>query len=179
MTRLTVKLTQAHVVNPQVGLALAPTRVEIERQQHIATVVEPPPSRTVSVQGDGALAASVATAPDRNVVIKFNSVYNATLVSGDAVVTIFGGIVFADIRQTFETINRNLKSYPATFNYSVPGELDSITYDLGDGKSINKQFGFAQGVLATITLSGDVPAGVSLTKHLTYQSGRLVAITYS
>lgn len=179
MTRLTVKITQGHVVNPVVGLVQTPTRVGIQRQQHIATVVEPPPGRTVSVQGNGALAASVIPPADRNVVIKFNSVYNTTLVSGDAVVTVFGGIVFADIRQTFETINRNLKAYPATFNYGAPGELDSITYDMGDGKSINKQFGYAQGVLTTITLSGDVPAGVSLTKHLTYQSGRLIAITYS
>lgn len=174
---LTVKITQAHVVNPNVGLSLDQTRLQIERQQTLATVVERAPAGTVTLQGGQTLLARAVPSAEGLVTITFNGAYNAALVKGDSVVTIFGGIVVG-LGQSFETINRNLRSLPATINYQPDGLLGSIVYNTVAG-TIHKQFGYAQGVLTTITLSGDVPGGVSLVKHLSYDAGRLTEITYS
>jgi hypothetical protein len=179
MTNLVVTITQAHVVNPQVGLTVESTRLQIERQQQIATVVESAAAGLLTLQGEQPYATTVLPGEEGVVTIRFDSTYQANLVAGDAAVAIFGGSIIADIRQTFETINRNLKTRPGVLNYDSTGLLDSIDYDLGAGRAIHKQFTYAQSVLTTITLSGDVPGGVNLVKNLIYGSGRLSEFTYS
>lgn len=78
----------------------------------------------------------------------------------------------------FETINRNKKSYPATYSYS--GKiLDTIVYDLGGGFSITKTFAYTGGDLTSITLSGDIPPGVATTKTFTYTGKDLTSINYT
>jgi len=56
---------------------------------------------------------------------------------------------------------------------------ESIVYDLGTG-SVVKDFSYSSSDLVeTITLSGDVPSGIALTKNLVYDSGTLSEIYYS
>lgn len=77
----------------------------------------------------------------------------------------------------YETVSKNLKSYPATFNYSG-NTLTSITY-IVPGGNITKTFNYTGDLLTSIVLSGNTPTGISLTKTLNYTSGQLLSITYS
>jgi hypothetical protein len=81
-------------------------------------------------------------------------------------------------QRTFETVSKNLEAYPATF-VRTNGVLTSIIYNLGDGLSITKTFGYAAGRLTAITLSGDTPAGIALTKTLGYTGDELTSVEYS
>lgn len=81
------------------------------------------------------------------------------------------------VATTFETINKNLNSYPKIFGYSL-GKLVSILYTVGSG-SITKTLGYAGDKLETVTLSGDTPLGINLTKTLFYSGDDLAAVTYS
>lgn len=80
--------------------------------------------------------------------------------------------------QTFETLNKNLKSRPATFNWAG-GLLVSVDYDLGGGLSITKTLNYSGSQLDSIVLSGDTPGGISLTKSLTWVDGNLTEVEYS
>jgi len=80
--------------------------------------------------------------------------------------------------QFFETVSKNLKSYPYVFNYTA-GVLTSIEYDLGGGLEITKTLNYTAGVLTSVVLSGDTPSGIDLTKTLTYTLGVLSGISYS
>jgi hypothetical protein len=95
-----------------------------------------------------------------------------TKTAGGTVVTINGG------SSSFETVSKNLDAYPATLAYAS-GNLSSITYALGGLLTIVKTFNYTGTDLTSIVLSGDTPAGISLTKTLTYSAGNLVGITYS
>lgn len=82
-------------------------------------------------------------------------------------------------QETFETISRNLKAYPATLSYSG-GQVTSVTYDLGGGLSIVKTLTYSGSDVSGITLSGDTPGGVSLTKSLIQDgSGNVTGWDYS
>jgi len=80
--------------------------------------------------------------------------------------------------EAFETVSKNVKSYPYTLVYGVDG-VSTITYDLGGGLSIVKTFNYTLGVLTSIVLSGDTPAGISLTKTLSYTGADLTSVAYS
>ena len=79
--------------------------------------------------------------------------------------------------ETFETVSKNLKTYPASLNYTL-GVLTSIVYTLPVG-TITKTLNYTLGVLTSIVLSGDTPAGIDLTKTLGYTGSELTSITYS
>ncbi len=82
-------------------------------------------------------------------------------------------------KEYFETVSKNLKTYPYTLNYTVD-TLTSIEYDLGGGDSITKTLNYSAQLLTTIVLSGTLPSGIgSTTKTLTYSSGKLSTVTYS
>lgn len=83
-----------------------------------------------------------------------------------------GGVV------SFETVSKNLKSYPSVLNYTGDN-LSSIVYDLGGGLSITKTLNYTNGILTSIVLSGDTPSGISLNKTLSYTGSSLTSITYS
>lgn len=89
----------------------------------------------------------------------------------DKIETISGGA------ETFETVSKNLKSYPATLNYTG-SSLTSIEYDIGTG-TITKTLNYTGSSLTSIVLSGDTPGGIDLTKTLSYTSGNLTGIAYS
>ena len=80
--------------------------------------------------------------------------------------------------EEFETVSKNLKSYPYTLTYAG-GDLDTITYNLGGGLSIVKTFNYTLTVLTSIVLSGDTPLGISLTKTLVYTGDDLTSVSYS
>jgi hypothetical protein len=85
----------------------------------------------------------------------------------------------ASIGQYFETVSKNLKSFPYTLNYTT-GVLTSIVYDLGGGNYITKTLNYTTGTLTSIVLSGTLPVDVTLvTKTLNYTTGVLTSITYS
>jgi len=84
----------------------------------------------------------------------------------------------AALGEEFETVSKNLKSYPYTLSYGVDG-LSAITYDIGGGLSIVKTFNYTLSVLTSIVLSGDTPSGIELTKTLSYTGIDLTGVAYS
>lgn len=82
------------------------------------------------------------------------------------------------IEEEFETVSKNLKSYPCLITYGVDG-IDTITYNLGGGMSITKTFNYTLSVLTTVVLSGDTPTGITLTKTFIYTEDNLTNITYN
>ena len=80
--------------------------------------------------------------------------------------------------EEFETVSKNLKSYPYVLTYGVDG-IDTITYDLGGGQSVVKTFNYTLGVLTSIVLSGNTPSGIELTKTLSYTGADLTGVVYS
>jgi hypothetical protein len=73
-------------------------------------------------------------------------------------------------QRTFETVAQGLEGYDYVIN-RAGGAVSTIVYDLGGGLSITKTLGRVGGVLTTITLSGDTPAGIDLVKTLTRDGG--------
>lgn len=88
-----------------------------------------------------------------------------------------GGGVAIGIGEEFETVSKNLKSYNYNLNFQ-DGILNSIVYLTGGG-TIVKTFGYTDGLLTRITLSGDLPDGIDLIKTLDYTAGELTTVTYS
>lgn len=82
------------------------------------------------------------------------------------------------LSEAFETVSKNLKSYPYTLTYGVDG-IDTIVYDLGGGLSITKTFNYTLGVLTSIVLLGDTPSGIELTKTFGYIGVDLTSVLYS
>lgn len=79
----------------------------------------------------------------------------------------------------FETVSKNLKSYPYVLNYTM-NKLTSVVYDIGGGNNITKTLGYSSQLLTTVTLSGTLPPSMIVTtKTLTYSMGDLTSITYS
>lgn len=79
---------------------------------------------------------------------------------------------------SYETISKNLKAYPATLAYGGTGDLSTITYTVPSG-TITKTFNYTAGNLTSIVLSGNTPSGINLTKTLTYTTGNLTGVSYS
>jgi hypothetical protein len=88
-----------------------------------------------------------------------------------------GSVTQTLLGQTFETISKNLKGYPATITYSS-GQIATIVYTIATG-NITKTLAYSSGNVSTIVLSGGTPSGISLTKTLTYTSGDLTGVAYS
>ena len=78
---------------------------------------------------------------------------------------------------TFETVSKNLESYPYELNYTGD-QLTSIVYTTPDG-TITKTLSYSGSQLITITLSGNTPSGIYLVKTLTYTGDVLTSISYS
>ncbi len=79
---------------------------------------------------------------------------------------------------SFETVSKNLNSYPFTVNYTG-SVLTSIVYTVGSN-SITKTLNYTTGVLTSIVLSGTgLPSGITLTKTLSYTSNNLTSVSYA
>lgn len=77
---------------------------------------------------------------------------------------------------SFETVSKNLKSWNASFAYTG-GDLTEITYTDGIN-TVVKTLTYDNYDLASISLSGDTPSGIQLTKSFAYTNGDLTQITY-
>lgn len=99
-----------------------------------------------------------------------------TYTEGD-VLKIEGGTISWEPSNTYETVSKNLKAYPATINYSGT-DITSIVYTLPSG-TITKTLNFTGDQLTSITLSGSTPTGINLTKTLSYTGDNLTGISYS
>lgn len=78
------------------------------------------------------------------------------------------------VHRSYETISRNLDPRDATFGYDAEGRLITVNY--GD---ITKTLAYTGDQLTTVTLSGNVPTGMNLTKTLAYDvDGRLTGYSY-
>ena len=82
------------------------------------------------------------------------------------------------IEEAYETVARNLSSFPYTFSYD-DDELSSITYTIGGGRSVVKTFNYTNGVLTSIVLSGNTPNNINFTKTFAYEGDSLTGVTYS
>lgn len=89
-----------------------------------------------------------------------------------------GGLTSAEIQESFETISRNLKCYPAALNYTGD-RLTSTVYTVPAGGSITKTFSYTDDRLMAVILSGNTPGGIALTKAFTYSGDTLTGIVYS
>ena len=90
---------------------------------------------------------------------------------------IVGSESSSTLGETFETINKNLKSYPATFTYSS-NTLQSIVYTTPGG-NIQKTFTYVNNLLSSVSLSGNLPNGIAITKTFTYVNNQISSIEYS
>lgn len=178
MTQLTVTLTAEPVMMGLVGVQIDAIELGVDTNIDVATVIEPNELGELLLQGGDEYTLSIYEPATTSVSISFDSTRGVEYLESSAAVSVFGGILIAQVADTFETINRNLKALPYSIQYS--GDLiSSITYELPAAEQITKQFGYQSNVLTTITLSGDVPGGIDLTKTLTYTSGRLTEVSYS
>lgn len=75
---------------------------------------------------------------------------------------------------TFEKVSKNLASAAYTLTYTE-GALTALTYANGIVKTLNR----TGGKLTSIVLSGATPAGIMLTKTLTYTGDALTSVSYS
>lgn len=180
MVPLVVTVTPLYVVAPQVVADANGVDLTIEQQEVLTVTVDPSDGSDVTLQAGETFAPVVLDGDESAVTLTFDGEYAANVVAGESVVAIFAGISAGDgVTDSFETVNRNLRAVPYTINYDLTGRLQSIFYDLGAGLSITKQYGYVSGVLTTITLSGDVPSGISLVKTLLYTAGKLTGVQYS
>ena len=80
--------------------------------------------------------------------------------------------------ETFETISKNLKKYPATFTYD-DDKLQTVAYSTPGG-TITKTLAYNGIYLASVTLSGALPDYVATVKTFSYSAqNRLISINYS
>lgn len=77
-------------------------------------------------------------------------------------------------QETFETVSKNLKAIAATFTYGVDG-LEVVTYANG----IVKTLAYSPSGLASVTLSGSTPSGISLVKTFNYSGENLTGFSYT
>jgi len=79
---------------------------------------------------------------------------------------------------SFETVNKNLESYPKTLSYT--GDfLTQVTYTTLSGSIVKTLSYDVSDRLETITLSGDIPSGIDTVKTLVYTGDNLTGAVYS
>lgn len=85
----------------------------------------------------------------------------------------------AYLSDSFETVNKNISSYPYVLNYEG-SNISSIVYSLGGGFIIIKSLTYTDNKLTQVVLSGLVPNAVNnKTKTLGYSGNNLINVNYS
>lgn len=92
-------------------------------------------------------------------------------------VTALQNDIVTKLWNSFETVSRNLKSYPYTLTYSG-GSVSSIAYNTW-AWIITKTITYSWGSVSSIVLSGSIPSGILTTKTFWYTSWQLTSVTYS
>jgi hypothetical protein len=131
--------------------------------------------------GGGGANLSVSTTSS-TVVIASDSGTDATITAATgSVAGIMTAAMFTTLssalQQEFETVSKNLKSYPATLSYTG-STLNSIAYTTPSG-TITKTLNYTGDKLTSVVLSGATPSGIELTKTLIYTADNLTGIAYS
>jgi hypothetical protein len=85
-----------------------------------------------------------------------------------------GGSSEGFIKESFETVSKNLDSSNALYQYT-DGNLSSITYANG----VIKTFEYSQDSLVSVSLSGNTPQEITLVKTFTYIDDNLAFTNYS
>jgi hypothetical protein len=85
-----------------------------------------------------------------------------------------GGSGEGFIKESFETVSKNLDSSNALYQYT-DGNLSSITYSNG----VIKTFEYSQDSLVSVSLSGNTPQEITLVKTFTYIDDNLAFTNYS
>lgn len=80
-------------------------------------------------------------------------------------------------QESFESVSKNLRSYPYTITYS-DGKVSYIDYVTSSG-NIRKQLIYTGENVTAIVLSGATPDNIALTKSLTYTDGNITEVSYS
>ena len=99
------------------------------------------------------------------------------VLTGELRPSVIIGLSPTSASESFETVSKNLKSFPFTIN-KTGSVVNSISYTTLEG-SITKSFGYSGNLLVSITLSGNLPNGISTVKTLTYSAGVLTGASYS
>ncbi len=164
------------------GVVLSPVRTVIELRASVGqvAVLQNPAKAVVRLSPEGRspiLLRTPALGSARLAYEKRNAVLLGQPSAAPKVVLNFGrgpqGLPGSAV-PSFESINKNLSSSDMTIAM-VGEEIGSITYANG----IVKTFAYGPNGLASVTLSGNVPGGISLTKTLLYSGGNLAGATYS
>lgn len=142
-----------------VNVTAAAPSVAVTEQTVVASV---PASQPVAVSVAGVLPLPVTVTPPATLSVD---------VSGGP------GPAGESWQETWETVSKNLRSYPATLAYAA-GELSSITYATPAG-AVVKTLTRTAGRLTAIVLSGAMPAGIATTKTLTYTGDDLTSVGYA
>lgn len=79
------------------------------------------------------------------------------------------------LKDSFETVSKNLRASGSTLTYDANGNLDTVTYGNGVIKTMDY---YPSGELFTVTLSGATPSGINLTKSFSYTAGLLTSVGY-
>lgn len=80
--------------------------------------------------------------------------------------------------KTFETVSQGLDALPKALSYTL-GKLTQVVYTKADLTTITKTLTYVGDQLSTITLSGNTPADINLTKTLIYSGDILTGASYS
>jgi hypothetical protein len=78
---------------------------------------------------------------------------------------------------SFETVYKNLKTYPVAFTYSGSNVTTKVfTTPTG---TVTATFAYSGSNVTSITLSGSIPSGISTVKSFTYSGSNITNITYA
>jgi hypothetical protein len=79
--------------------------------------------------------------------------------------------------ESFETISRNLNSYPASLTYNSQSQLVSIVYTISVDNIVTKLFTYENDLLTSISLlKNNIPYR---TKIFNYVNNQLIGFTYT
>lgn len=135
----------------------------------------------VTIDGETTtLTASMLAAPEIAAPVTISEILATATVTiqSAASVTIDADVGRTTWVETFETISKNLKKYPATFTYDGD-KLQTVQYATPGG-TITKTLAYNGIYLQSVTLSGAIPDYVATVKTFGYSAqNKLISINYS
>ena len=124
------------------------------------------------------MASPTLTVENKVANIGVNKITHVLRLSARGIQGIKGDL--GNLSDSFGSVSNNLSDFPATFFYDANDVLTSIEYNSGTG-TITKTLNYNNdGLLESVVLSGNLPAGIQTTQNLSYDSdGILTGISYS
>lgn len=83
--------------------------------------------------------------------------------------------------ETWESVAQGLRAYPFVIVRDAAGRVSVVTYNLGAAQAIHKTLGRdGAGAVSTVTLSGDLPAGIATVKSILRDgAGKVAGVGYT